>query len=313
MNSKRNEKIAIVPHPYLPSPLQELFFPTWPGIRVFLKRDELIHPEIQGNKWRKLKPLLPPQSPIPSGIFSFGGPFSNHLHALAAAGVMYGFPTAALIRGTFADLENPTLAFAARCGMKLFPVAKSDYEKLKKAALLDIFDFLEFQPEVPYIRLPEGGDAPEALRSCMEIVAEIKAQLPAVSGQPIFIAVPAGTGCTAAGVIAAAADWARVLVFPAAPYGVDQESIQQKIQAAGLNVQDNFQVFDTQLKFAQMPPELKLFVDQFYENHQIQLDPIYTSKMMFQLEKLLQAGHFPEGSCIIAIHTGGLQGWNSNL
>ena len=300
-------------YPHLPSPLQEIFPPAWPGVRFFLKRDELIHPEIQGNKWRKLKPLLPPQATIPPGIFSFGGPFSNHLHAVAAAGHLYGFPTAALIRGAFADLNNQTLAFAAGCGMQLFPVPKTDYEKLKKAALSDIFDFLEFQPEVNYIRLPEGGDTSEALHSCMEIVAEIKTQLPAVSGQPIFIAVPAGTGCTAAGIIVGAASWARVLVFPAAPYGVDQEIIQQKIQAAGFTLQDNFQVFETSLKFAQMPPELKAFVDQFYQHHGIQLDPIYTAKMMLQLEKLLQAGYFPEGSCIVAIHTGGLQGWNSNL
>lgn len=298
-------------YPQLPSPLQEVFPPNWSGVRLFLKRDDIIHPEIQGNKWRKLKPLLPPHAPIPTGIFSFGGPFSNHLHALAAAGRLYGFPTAALIRGAFADLSNQTLAFAAGCGMQLFPVSKSDYEKLKKAALADIFDFLEIQPEVPYHRLPEGGDTPEALRSCMEIAEEIKAQLPPDSGKPVFLAVPAGTGCTAAGVVAGVADWARVLVFPAAPYGVDQEIIQQKIQAAGLMAQDNFQLFETSLKFAQMPPELKTFCDQFYKTHSIQLDPIYTSKMMFQLEKLLQTGYFPEGSCIVAIHTGGLQGWNS--
>ena len=294
-----------------PTVLQEIFPPFSKGIRVFLKRDDLLHPKIQGNKWRKLAPLLQNPGLEKSGILSFGGAFSNHLHALAAAGNLYGFPTIGIIRGMAADLENSTLAYARNCGMKLFPVSKVEYEALKRTDLASVFKAIDYAPAEPFLLLPEGGDTIEALVGCTDIAVEIMEQLPADAGKPRYFCVPAGTGCTAAGVIAGAGPGSRTLVFPAAPYGVDRDSILAKLRAANFREDYDFQIVENILpkKFAQMSPELMAFIKAFQQTEGVLLDPVYTSKMMFRLYALLEQQFFPEGSCVVALHTGGLQGW----
>ncbi len=293
------------------SPLEEISPPSTNSIRVFLKRDDLLHPDIQGNKWRKLAPFIHQMGAEKKGVLSFGGAFSNHLHALANAGKIYGFPTIGIVRGLSVDLENPTLAQAQRCGMQLFPVSKVDYEALKKVALQDIFQFIGFQPNTPFLLLPEGGDTSEALVGCMAIAVEIMDQLPADAGHPVYFCVPAGTGCTAAGVIAGAGGNGRTLVFPAAPYGVDRTSILGKLEAAGFGHDFDFEVVEHILpkKFAQMTDELRAFIQVFEAKEGVLLDPVYTSKMMFKLFELLAQQFFPNGSCVVALHTGGMQGW----
>ncbi len=291
------------------SVLQEIPSPKQ-GIRLFVKRDDLLHPEIQGNKWRKLQPLLQKTAAEKTGILSFGGPFSNHLHALASAGKLYGFPSIGIVRGLAADLSNPTLAHARNCGMQLFPVTKTAYEALKKASIQELFEFIGTSPAAPYRLLPEGGDTVEALRSCAAIPEELRQQLPPDVGAPLYYCVPAGTGCTAAGVIAAAVQ-GITLVFPAAPYGIDRETILGKIRAAGFAQAGKFDIVEgiRPRKFAQKSPELLGFVQDFQQKTGILLDPIYTSKMMLRLHELLGEGYFPQGSCVVALHTGGLQGW----
>lgn len=288
------------------SALEEITSPA-PGVRLFIKRDDLLHPEIQGNKWRKLRPVIQNMGTVKTGILSFGGPFSNHLHALASAGKVYGFPTIGIVRGISADLNNHTLAFAQQCGMQLFPVTKVAYESLKTATIQVVFEHIGYSPTEPYQLLPEGGDTVEALVSCSAIPVEIMEQLPNDAGAPLYFCVPAGTGCTAAGVIAG--DRGQVLVFPAAPYGVDREVILGKIWRAGFEQDVDFEIVVGEGKFAQMSEELLEFVREFEQKTGIMLDPIYTAKMMQKLYALMEEGFFPEGSCVVAVHTGGLQGW----
>lgn len=289
------------------SAIEEIDSPA-PGIRLFIKRDDLLHPEIQGNKWRKLRPVIQKMGTEKTGMLSFGGPFSNHLHALASAGKVYGFPTIGIVRGLSADLGNHTLAHAQQCGMQLLPVSKVDYEALKTAELKDVLGHIGREPGEGYCLLPEGGDTVEALVSCSAIAAEIRAQLPSDAGAPLYFCVPAGTGCTAAGVIAGAGE-GKVLVFPAAPYGIDREVILGKIRRAGFEQDVDFEIVAGEGKFAQMSEELRGFVKDFQQKTGILLDPIYTSKMMLKLYEMLAQGFFPEGSCVVALHTGGLQGW----
>jgi len=293
------------------TPLQEIFPPGEHSARVFLKRDDLLHPEIQGNKWRKLAPLIQGLTVSKQGILSFGGAFSNHLHALAHAGKIYGFPTIGIVRGASVDVNNHSLAEARACGMLLFPVLKADYEVLKKTSLPDIYRHIDYKPDTDYTLLPEGGDTPAALIGCRDIAVEILTQLPPDAGLPVYICVPAGTGCTAAGVIAGAGDRAKTLLFPAAPYGVDMNSIRAKLQAAGVGDAFEFQIVEDVLprKFAQMSDELLAFIQAFQESENVLLDPVYTSKMMFKLYEMLAQQFFPSGSCVVALHTGGLQGW----
>lgn len=295
----------------LPSPLQEIF-PPFPSLtRLFLKRDDLLHPVVQGNKWRKLAPVIEKMGARKQGILSFGGAFSNHLQALAAAGATFDFPTMGIVRGLAADLNNPTLLEARHHGMRLFPVSKQDYERLKKLDLEAVCSFIGYHPSEPFLVLPEGGDTPDALVGCQAIAVEISEQLPADAGQPRYFCVPAGTGCTAAGVIAGAGQSATTLVFPAAPYGVDRESILARLTAAGLGQDPLFEVVEGMRprKFAQMNGELSGFIQSFEAQTGVLLDPVYTSKMMLRLYELLTQHFFPSGSCVVAILTGGLQGW----
>jgi 1-aminocyclopropane-1-carboxylate deaminase len=292
----------------------EIVRPTpFEGHQLYLKRDDLLHPEVQGNKWRKLGPLLARAHEVEHGVLSFGGPFSNHLHALAAAGRIFGFPTAAVVRGTYVTPDNPTLAFAVKNGMKLFPVPKTDYELLKKTDARAVADYLGNEWLSGYEWLPEGGDSPGAVQSCAAVSTEIRSQLePAASGH-CYICVPAGTGCTAAGVIAGAAGWGSVLVFPAAPYGVDRNSIDTRIRNAGFEKQAHYEIIHPSqpLKFAEVTPKITDFIHEFAEKYGVALDWIYNGKMMFRIMELVRSGYFPSGSHIIAVHTGGLQGVNA--
>ncbi len=288
------------------SVLEEIISPV-PGIRLFIKRDDLLHPEIQGNKWRKLQPVIQNMGTEKTGILSFGGAYSNHLHALAAAGKVYGFPTIGIVRGLSADLDNHTLAYAQQCGMRLFPVTKVNYEVLKKATLKDVLAHIGLDADADYLLLPEGGDTIEALVSCSAIPVEIREQLPADAGAPRYICVPAGTGCTAAGVIAGGGG--QAVVFPAAPYGIDREVITEKIRRAGFEQELDFEIVAATGKFARRSAELLDFVLDFEQKTGILLAPIYTAKMMLKLYGMMAQGYFPEGSCVVALHTGGVQGW----
>lgn len=283
------------------------------GHQLYLKRDDLLHPEVQGNKWRKLGPLLARAHEVKHGVLSFGGPYSNHLHALAAAGRIFGFPTAAVVRGTYISADNPTLAFAANSGMKLFPVPKADYELLKTTDARSVAGYLQHDWLSGYEWLPEGGDSPGAVRSCAAISTEIIGQLDPASSGHRYICVPAGTGCTAAGIIAGAAGWGSVLVFPAAPYGIDRDSIDVRIRNAGFDKQAPYEIVypSNPLKFAEITPEIAGFVKNFEQKQGVALDWIYNGKMMFRIMELVKSGYFPAGSHIIAVHTGGLQGINA--
>lgn len=293
------------------SPLQEIF-PPHANVRVFLKRDDLLHPSIQGNKWRKLAPFIQNMGNPKPGVISFGGAFSNHLHALAAAGKLFGFPTYGVVRGMAADLDNPTLSEARACGMQIFPVPKTNYEVLKKADCAEIVRYVGLKTREPLVVLPEGGDTIEALVGCKAIAVEIREQLPPDARGPVYFCVPAGTGCTAAGVIAGMQPGDRTLVFPAAPYGVDEAGISAKLQVAGFGQQHDFQIMEDveAQKFAHMTEALLVFCRAFERTEGIVLDPVYTSKMMLKLYGMLAQQFFPAGSSVVAVHTGGLQGWN---
>lgn len=278
------------------------------GITLYLKRDELLHPRIQGNKWRKLEPVLAElQAGGYAGLLTFGGPFSNHLHAVAAAGKAYGFRTAAVLRGLSADLSNPTLAFARACGMDIWPVAKKDYDAGSASAAVQAIEARYPQ----FLRLPEGGNTLAAAQHCRRVSEEILQQAVWQAGRPLFVAVPAGSGCTAAGVIAGLGAAGQALVFPAAPYGVQEETLLETLRHLVAAPLPAFRLFPEygQEGFARLRPERLDFAVDFYLRTGILLDPIYTLKMMAGLFDLLQNGFFPAESVVVAVHTGGLQGW----
>ncbi len=274
---------------------------------LHIKRDDLIHPVVQGNKWRKLHLLLQRlQDERVRGVLSFGGAYSNSLHALALAGPLFQLKTAAILRGTQADPTNPTLSDVLANGMEIFPVPKVEYDKKGDSEVVKAI-IAQFPG---YYVLPEGGATLEGIQGCMAIAEEILADFQ-VPHHQLFIAVPAGTGCTAAGILAGLEGRAQVLVFPAAAYGVNALTIQEMLVGNGFPDYKNFQFFPEYVlgKFAAPDKKILAFAHDFETQNGIRLDPFYTSRMLYGVRDLGEKGFFKAGDVVVAVHTGGLQAW----
>lgn len=296
-------------HP--PSPLEELQAPLLSArnLRLFVKRDDLLRqgPEraLCGNKWRKLQYNL--QAAREAGhdrLLTFGGAYSNHLAAVAAAGQAFGFETIGIVRGERPGRVNPTLRFVERCGMKLHHLSREAYRAKETPAFQEELRqrFGHFYP------LPEGGTNALALHGCLKLAAEIEQQLGA---WPHTCCLSVGTGGTMAGLVAGLQNRSRVLGFSALKGNFLQDEVRQLLAAhfpeQGFNrwsVNTDFHAGG----YAKASPPLIAFINSFYQEHGILLDPIYTGKLFWGLFQLIAAGYFPSGSSIVAIHTGGLQG-----
>ena len=178
------------------SPLQKLESPllTEANIHLYIKRDDLIHPCFGGNKWRKLKYNLNyAREHGFDTLLTFGGAWSNHVYATAAAGKQFGFNTIGIIRGEKQTPLNPTLSFAEKCGMQLHYVSRSQYRHRHEAGFLD-----ETRKKFGNVYiLPEGGSNELAISGCKEIVKEINNELETFD----VICCACGTGSTMAGII----------------------------------------------------------------------------------------------------------------
>ncbi|MHC2990075.1 1-aminocyclopropane-1-carboxylate deaminase [Pontibacter sp. HJ8] len=285
------------------APLQQLFSPLFEeqGIALWVKREDLLHPTISGNKWRKLRYNLEEAQQLGKDtLLTFGGAYSNHIAAVAAAGQEFGFRTIGMIRGEEHLPLNPTLSFATRAGMELHYVSREDYRHKQEP---DFLARLSLQFNQPYI-LPEGGTNALAVKGCTEIVSDISIEYD-------YICCACGTGGTLAGIIAGLEGKRQVLGFPALKGGEFlREEIEQLIESYNGKQYANWQLV-TDYHFggyAKVKPELLAFMRDFGEQHQLPLEPIYTGKMFYGLLDLIQKGYFPGGSRIIAVHTGGLQG-----
>lgn len=267
------------------------------GVSLTVKPEYMNHPFISGNKLRKLKYNL--QEARVHGyttLVTFGGAYSNHIAATAAAGKEYGFNTIGIIRGEeLVDkvAENPTLVFARDNGMQFKFVSRSVYrDKTNEAFIADLVD--EFGN---FYLVPEGGTNELAVKGCEEIL---------IDGDEKFthICCAVGTGGTISGLINASKKHQKVLGFPA----LKGDFLQNEI--AKYTVRDNWELV-TNYHFGgygKTTPELIEFMNWFYENTNIPLDPVYTGKMFFGIYDMIKQGIFKEESKILAIHTGGLQG-----
>lgn len=283
----------------LPSPLQEYFDPlfTQKKIRFFIKRDDLIHPFISGNKWRKLNlNIVHAKKYHYNSIISFGGAFSNHIYSLAAAGKFFNIKTIGIIRGEEADGNNPTLRFAIQQGMTIEKVSREAYRD--KNTLLHHFS----QKYTNAYFVPEGGSNELGTKGCEKISEELSTQI-----GPDFTCVPVGTGGTISGIINGSKGESTILGFPVLK-GVNY--LEEEINNFTNSKYSNWYLVSNYHfgGYAKINSVLINFMDDFLNKHNIQLDPIYTSKMMFGIVELLKQGYFPENSKIVAIHTGGLQG-----
>ncbi|NRD21628.1 1-aminocyclopropane-1-carboxylate deaminase/D-cysteine desulfhydrase [Winogradskyella litoriviva] len=267
------------------------------SIEVVIKREDLIHPFISGNKYRKLKYNLIRAKEIgATSLLTFGGAFSNHIAAVAFAGKSYGFRTIGVIRGN--ELEtmqvlNPTLTFAKSCGMEFKFVSRAAYRQKTSQDFINLLrtEFGEF-----YL-VPEGGTNNLAIKGCEEILVKEDYHYD-------FICCAVGTGGTISGLINNSKSHQKILGFPA----LKGDFLQQDI--CKFANQNNWKLI-TDYHFGgygKIKPELISFINKFKRNHNIPLDPVYTGKMMFGIFDLINKGFFSKNSKILAIHTGGLQG-----
>ncbi len=281
------------------SPIQQIHDPIWDDqqIELYIKREDLIHPIVNGNKYRKLKYNL---ATNPNSIITFGGAFSNHIHATASAGKLYNIPTVGIIRGEL-DENNPTLVYARSCGMDLRFVDRSAY-KLKEnseAAIAIINEFTD-----PLI-LPEGGNNLLARKGTAEVATEINAQIPNVN----YIALSAGTGGTASGILSRKNKHHKLLVFSALKGDFLRDEIIVMTGLSNFELQTDYHFGG----YARTKPELIAFINQFYKKHQIILDPIYNGKGLYGIVDLIRQEKISKGSKIVWVLTGGQQGntaWN---
>jgi len=284
---------------YLPleAPLQEIVDSVLEdkGLRVFVKREDLIHDTISGNKWRKLYYNLQyAKEKGFSTLVTFGGAYSNHIAATAAAGNEVGFKTIGFIRGEEHSPLNPTLQYAKECGMEFRYVDRTDYREK---------DSEEFQAEYlsgiqNYYLIPEGGTNDLAVKGCEEILGDIEIDFDVVC-------CPCGTGGTISGIINSLKKQQKAIGFPALKgAGFLKEEIGAYVKNSQweLNIDYHFG------GYAKVSSSLIEFINNFKEKHQIPLDPVYTGKMMYGLWNLIEKDYFRRGSSIVVIHTGGLQG-----
>ncbi|MDD2660308.1 MAG: pyridoxal-phosphate dependent enzyme [Methylococcales bacterium] len=266
-------------------------------IELWMKRDDLLHRVISGNKWRKLKYSLDHALSIGADtIISMGGPYSNHLHALAYAGKSLGLKTIAFIRGEQAETLTPTLSDIQKWGMELRFVSRPDYRLLRQYK--GCHDLPGLKPEQYW--LPEGGMQPLALTGVAELVNEIDVSYD-------ILCAPCGTGATLAGMINAAPDKVSVMGF-ATLKNADflQSDVESLLPKACANWQINHNYHFG--GFAKTNPALMTFIEDFEFKTGIILEPVYTGKMMYALYDLIAKHAFKPGQRIIAVHSGGLQG-----
>jgi len=286
-----------------PTPIQEIHDAVLDkaGVRLLVKRLDLVHPVISGNKWYKLKyNLIAAREQGFDTLLSFGGAYSNHIHALAGAGAEYGFKTIGVIRGEEHSSLNPTLQFAVDHGMQLHYLNRADYRRKDSA---EIIDRLKDQFGDFYL-IPEGGSNAQAVKGCAEIIADID--------QPFdVIACACGTAGTLSGLVAGLQGERQSMglaVLKGA--GFLNDEVRAWLSAAGYPLHENWQInLDYHFGgYAKIKPELLEFMRRFEAEHGIPLEPIYTGKLMFGLFDLIASNHFQPGQTVLALHAGGLQG-----
>ena len=265
-------------------------------IQIFIKREDLIHPKISGNKFWKLffnvNQYLEsnPENPL---LITFGGAFSNHIASVSAFGKEFGIPTIGIIRGNELEnnwQENPTLSEASKNGMEFFFVSREDYQNKEKL----IVQFSKKYPNA--LIIPEGGSNEMAVKGVQYMLGNDTKDFD-------YLCTAVGTGGTIAGISKFAEENQKVVGIKV----VKDDSLQKTISE--WSRRSNFDLVDAdENRYGKITDGNIRFINWFYEKYEIPLDPIYTGKMMQKIFDLAEKDFFPKGSKILTFHTGGLQG-----
>lgn len=271
------------------------------GVSVYLKREDLLHPEVSGNKFRKLKYNIKEAiSQKQHTVLTFGGAYSNHIAATAATGKLYKLKTIGVIRGEELgkDIqktlqENPTLKFAASCGMEFEFISRSEYREKDSEEMLQ-----KLQKKFSsFYLVPEGGTNALAIKGCEEILTKEDRAFD-------IICCPVGTGGTISGIINSSSVDQKILGFPALKGDFLICEVKKLTEKNNWELTIDYHFGG----YAKVNSELINFINNFRLRYGIALDPVYTGKMMYGVFDLIDKGNFPENTRILAVHTGGLQG-----
>jgi len=287
--------------PYSHTPIVEI--PLAGEVRLLIKREDQNHPTVSGNKWWKLKyNLEQAREKGHTTLLTFGGAYSNHIYATAAAAQQSGFRSVGIIRGESAGPLNPTLAFAQRCGMKLHYVSREAYRQKDDAGFIKELREKFGQAYV----LPEGGSNNLAIKGC----AEWGTQLVSEAAFDV-LCVPVGTGATLAGLLTAVTITTEVIGFSTLKAGTFlQQQVERQLAGCGCTSAGPWRV-ETRYHgggYAKASAELLQFIADFEQRYHIPLDPVYTGKMMLGIFDMIRRRAFAPGTTVLAIHSGGLQG-----
>jgi 1-aminocyclopropane-1-carboxylate deaminase/D-cysteine desulfhydrase-like pyridoxal-dependent ACC family enzyme len=273
------------------------------NLKLFVKREDLIHPHISGNKWYKLKyNLIEAEKSGYKKLLTFGGAYSNHIYATASAAKEFGFETIGVIRGEEHIPLNPTLSFAKLCGMKFHYLDRTSYRNKYDEKILNKLKY-EFGD---FYLIPEGGSNHLAVKGCSEIISGIEISFD-------FICTASGTGGTLAGLALGLNSNSKAIGFSVLKGGdFLRDNVKNLLSHFGKENSDNWQIItDYHLGgYAKTNSELNNFCLEFFERHNIEIEPIYTGKMLWGVFDLIKNGFFPVNSTIIVLHSGGLQGLN---
>lgn len=272
------------------------------GVSVYIKREDLLHEHISGNKFRKLKyNIFEAKALKKETILTFGGAFSNHITATAYAGRLFGIKTIGIIRGDELgnDLEhtlatNDSLKFAAAQGMQFKFVSRTVYREKTTKVFID-----KLKQELgDFYLVPEGGTNALAIKGCEEILTQKEEKFD-------YICLAVGTGGTISGIIKKAKKNQIILGFPALKGGFLQTEIIKYVDD-----RVNWELIGAYHfgGFAKINETLVNYINNFKKKYEVALDPIYTGKMMFGVQDLIKNNYFKKGTKIVVIHTGGLQG-----
>lgn len=281
------------------------------GLEVAMRREDLLHPTLGGNKFYKLAGHL--DAFRKSGAYrllSFGGAFSNHLYALAAAGHELNIPTVGIVRGEKPERLSPTLQDATGLGMELVFISRAEYRLKSNPQWLAK---LRLRFADAYV-IPEGGGDALGSEGCMVWAAAAAAASP---WRPDVMCVAVGTGGTAAGVLAAnvSKEVEAFLVLSGTPAEITDMETEIVTRACGLTAKERYQLPSFHLEsnyscggYARLPAELRQFIGEFEAETGVPLDPVYTAKMMWGIAHKARSGQWQPGTRILVLHSGGLQG-----
>ncbi|WP_245879606.1 1-aminocyclopropane-1-carboxylate deaminase/D-cysteine desulfhydrase [Zobellella endophytica] len=288
-----------------PSPLQWARHPllTRHGLDLMIKRDDLLHPRISGNKWRKLKYVLRQAvSEQASGLLSFGGAWSNHLHALAAAGQTLELPTLGVVRGEPEYADNPTLADARHWGMTLAFVDRRQYRRRQEPDWLAALA----QRHPGYRLIPEGGSCALALPGVAELWRELA---PADA-----LILPVASGGTLAGLLSARPADTRIIGYAVLKGdGWLAETVSGLYPPAARDPGWRLRLGYHGGGYAKCSADDRQRIARLASELAVPLEPVYSGKAMLGLFRDIEAGYYPAGSRLIFLHTGGLQGVRGGL